>query len=364
VSTQPITDPNDSDQTRRRLVAVDPDAPAQLWRPHLWPADVLMATAFPDPRWAVPGVLCEGLSLLAGPPKVGKSWLSLALAIACASGGNAFGTIPVQAGPVLYLALEDTARRLQSRMGKLLGSDSPPAGLDIAIEWPTLPAGGDVAIAAWLDAHPGARLVVLDVFAKLRGPVPAGMAAYDADYAAIGRAKRVADNYGVAMVLVHHVRKAGSDDFLQEVSGTNGIAGAADATLVLKRARGETDGVLHLTGRDVEETEHALSFDTETGHWQMLTDRPADEYRLGDTRATILRFLREMGVAAGPKAISEHTKLAYGLVSKTCQRMSDAGQIHPAPGGKYIAPDPNADPLPIGDGTESVPPVPAVPESL
>lgn len=347
-----------------RLVAVDPDAAPPVWRPVLWSAETLMATEFAPPRWAVPGVLCEGLSLLAGPPKVGKSWLSLALALSVAGGGKAFGTIPVRPGPVLYLALEDTARRLQSRMGKLLGPGGPPPGLDIATDWPTLPAGGDQAIANWLDAHPHARMVVLDVFAKMRGPVPAGMAAYDADYAAIGRAKKVADNYGVAMVLVHHVRKAGSDDFLQEVSGTNGIAGAADATLVLKRPRGEADGVLYLTGRDVEEAEHALKFDPDTGHWQMLTDRPTDEYRLGDTRATILRFLRDMGVPAGPKAISHHTQLDHELVKKTCQRMSDDGQIHPAPGGRYIVSDPKADPLPIGATPGTVPAVPAVPETL
>jgi hypothetical protein len=125
----------------------------------------------------------------------------------------------------------------------------------------------------------------LDVFAKVRGPVPAGMAPYDADYAAVTRAKRVADNYGVALVVVHHVREAGSDDFLQEVSGTNGIAGAADATLVLKRPRGEADGVLFLTGRDVEEAEHALAFDANTGHWRTLDAKPVDEYALGETRS-------------------------------------------------------------------------------
>jgi hypothetical protein len=367
VITQPIADPNDAPtDAGRRLVAVDPDAGPPIWRPHLWAADVLMATEFPPVKWAVDGVLCEGLSLLVGPPKVGKSWLSLALALACASGGNAFGTIPVDPGPVLYLALEDTGRRLQTRMGKLLGLDDPPPGLDIATEWPTLPAGGDLAIASWLDAHPTARMVVLDVLAKVRGPVPAGMAAYDADYAAIGRAKRIADNYGVAMVLVHHVRKAGSDDFLQEVSGTNGIAGAADATLVLKRPRGEADGVLYLTGRDVEEAEHPLSFDASTGHWRMLTDRPAAEYELEPSRAAIIAFLREVGVPAGPKAISEMTGISHELVKKTVRRMSEDGQIRSGIGGKYTAPDPNADPLPIDspEATGGVPAVPGVPVSL
>jgi RecA-family ATPase len=82
------------------------------------------------------GIICEGVSLLAGPPKVGKSWLSLALGIAVASGGTAFGRIPVRQGPVLYLALEDTLRRLQARTGKLLGDTPAPAGLAFVTEYP------------------------------------------------------------------------------------------------------------------------------------------------------------------------------------------------------------------------------------
>jgi hypothetical protein len=343
--------------TRPRLVAVDPDDARPVWVPELWTAERLMGTDFPVPRWAVPGIICEGLSLLAGPPKVGKSWLSLDLALSIAAGGKAFGAIPVRPGPVLYLALEDTPRRLKSRVGMLLGDRSVPAGLDIATDWPTLPAGGDVAIAAWLDAHPDARLVVVDVFAKVRGPVPAGMSAYDADYAAVGRAKRIADNYGVAMVMVHHVRKAGSEDFLQEVSGTNGIAGAADATMVLKRARGTADGVLHITGRDVEEAEHALSVDPDTRRWLRL-DGPASEHQLGDTRAAILAHLRDSG-PAGPAAIAEGIGVNRETVKKTCQRMADGGQLSTLVGGRYDAPNPTGTvPVP------GVPAVPAVPKSL
>jgi hypothetical protein len=86
----------------------------------------------------------------------------------------------------------------------------------------------------------------------------------------------------LAVVLVHHVRKAGSEDFLTEVSGTNGIAGAADATLVLKRARGQADGILHVTGRDVDEAEYALSFQPASGAWHLL-DGPVTDHTVSDT---------------------------------------------------------------------------------
>ncbi|MET8510930.1 AAA family ATPase [Streptomyces sp. NPDC005077] len=250
-----------------------------------------MATEFPEPKWAVPGILAEGVSLLAGPPKVGKSWLSLGLGLSVAAGGHAFDSVPVDGGPVLYLALEDTPRRLKTRMGKLLGGQKAPAGLTLVTECPPFPQGGSEAIAQWLERHPDARMVVIDVFAKMRGQAPQGVSAYDADYVSVGYAKRLADHYGIAVVLVHHVRKMASEDFLTEVSGTNGIAGAADATLVLKRARGQADGILHVTGRDVSEAEYALQFQEASGAWHLL-DGPASDHTIGDTRAAILRHVR------------------------------------------------------------------------
>ncbi len=113
------------------------------------------------------------MNLLAGPPKVGKSWLSLGLALAVAAGDDALGSIEVEAGPVLYLALEDTPRRLQSRMRKLLDHHPAPAALTLATTCPPLPEGGAAAIAGWLARNPAARMVVVDVFAKVRaGPRP------------------------------------------------------------------------------------------------------------------------------------------------------------------------------------------------
>jgi RecA-family ATPase len=231
-----------------------------------------MAVEFADPTWAVPGVIAEGVTLLAGPPKVGKSWLALNLGVSIAAGAPALGSIPIEPGPVLYLALEDTPRRLQSRMRKVLAG--APASHDLTLDTycPPIPEGGDTYIAGWLEENPGARLVVIDVFTKVRGRPPVGTnSAYEADYAAIGGIKRLADTYAVPIVLVHHIRKAASDDFLATVSGTNGLAGAADAVLVLERSRAQADGVLHVTGRDVEERDYALAFNADIGAWSLLT---------------------------------------------------------------------------------------------
>jgi hypothetical protein len=345
-----------------RLVSGDGHPPAPPVTGHgpgsglrtAWTADELMSLTFPDIRWAVPGLLAEGVNLFAGPPKVGKSWLSLGVALAVASGGQALDAIDVQPGPVLYLALEDTPRRLQSRMRKILGGQPAPPDLTLSTACPPLPQGGGEAISRWLDTHPAARLVVIDVFAKVRGTTPPGLSAYDADYTAMSRVKRLADAHGVAVVLVHHVRKMASDDFLTEVSGTNGLAGAADATLVLKRARGQADGVLHVTGRDVDEAEYALAFQPAAGVWQLL-DGPPDDHTLSDTRAAILRHVRTCPDSP-PKAIAEAIALPYESVKKTCQRMAADGQLRADPAGRYRPPETAAP-----EGVPAVPDVPAPP---
>ena len=121
-----------------------------------WTATDLMTTDFPEPRWAVPGLLCEGLNLLVGSPKLGKSWLCLGLGVAIASGGVALGKIHVEEGDVLYAALEDTPRRLQGRLRTVLGTDPVPENLTIVT---ALPKGQEAIdlVGEWLDAHPRDR---------------------------------------------------------------------------------------------------------------------------------------------------------------------------------------------------------------
>jgi len=325
-------DPVAPDQPAAEHVPADPFADA-------WTADKLLATTFPDPRWAVPELIPEGLSVVAGAPKAGKSWLAMNVGLAVAAGGHALGSIPCDPGPVLYLALEDNPRRLQRRIRQLLDGQPAPAGLTLATSCKPLPAGGDHDIATWLEHHRNARLVIIDVFAKVRGAAT-NANAYADDYSAAGRVKRLADHYGVAFVLIHHTRKMGAEDFLEQISGTNGIAGSADTIHVLQRGRGNADGVLHTTGRDVEETDRALRLDKATGNWTLL-DGPALDHTLGATRATILRYVREHP-GASPKEIAAGTGLDIQLTRKTCARMAESGHLVKITEGHYAAlpPDP------------------------
>lgn len=294
---------------------------------------------FPDPKWAVPGLFPEGLTLFAGAPKVGKSWLALGLAVAVSSGGRALGSIEVQQGAVLYLALEDTPRRLQRRLVQVLAGSAAPAGLTLAVEAPTMNAGGLLRIGKWLEQphRIPPRLVIIDVFERFRGPVPAGISAYAADYQAISAIKQVADAFGVGIILIHHVRKVNADDFLSEISGTLGLSGAADTICALKRSRGEMDGVLHVTGRDVDEESYALTFAPEIAAWQLIGLE--SEHGLAENRRRILAYLR-LHDGSKPSEIAIGTGLTRDLVKQTCIRMAGDSQLETDGNGRYFAPPP------------------------
>jgi AAA domain len=231
----------------------------------------LDAQDFPPLRYHLPGVIPEGSNLLVGPPKIGKSWFVLALGLAAACGGVALGQ-RVDARPVFYLALEDGDRRLQDRCRTLLGTDRIPP----AFEYLTKVQPGMVVatIEAWLARHPGGQpLVILDTLGKVMPPSLMGETSYGRDYRIGTALKRATDEQpGSALVTNHHDRKAHSEDFVDRVSGTNGLAGAADTIVVLTRARHETNGLIQVTGRDVAEGQYAVNFDGPRGLWSLDGD--------------------------------------------------------------------------------------------
>jgi AAA domain len=299
-----------------------------------WTAADLLAAHLPEPRWAVEELLPEGLTFMCGAPKLGKSWLALAIGIALAAGGYALGKIQVDRGDVLYLALEDNPRRLQGRLRMLLGSDSAPDGLYVETEWERFDEGGLDRLTAWLDAHPAARLVLIDVWTRVRPITRENGNRYQADYDAAAALQAVAIKYGVAIIALYHTRKAEAADFVETVQGTFGTAGAADTIVVVKRSRGEADATLFITGRDVAETELALRFAAETGAWELLGD--AAEYGLGKTRAAILELLVAHGPLS-PKQVSDLAPdISHELAKKTMQRMFSDGQVT-ASKGVYTA---------------------------
>jgi AAA domain/Transcriptional regulator, AbiEi antitoxin len=224
----------------------------------------LDAQVFPPLAYAVPGLVPEGSVLLVGPPKIGKSWLVLTIALAAASGGRALG-LEIPKRPVLYLALEDGDRRLQDRCRRLLADGPIPS----EFEYRTQVEPGRVAdtIAAWVHWRPEA-LVILDTLGRVMPPALLGESSYQRDYRVGTALKRIVDEHsGMTLLVNHHDRKAAADDFVDAVSGTHGLAGAADTIIVLARDR-EAAGLLKVTGRDVAEGEYAVRF-TDGAVWEL-----------------------------------------------------------------------------------------------
>jgi len=129
---------------------------------------------FPPIKYVVPGYIAEGLTLLAGKPKLGKSWFAMEIGLAVAIGGICLGNVHCEQGDVLYLALEDNRRRLQSRIRRLWQMEAQanmpvPQHLHLATDWPRANEGGIGAIREWINAHPEARLVIVDVLAMFKG---------------------------------------------------------------------------------------------------------------------------------------------------------------------------------------------------
>lgn len=320
-----------------RTSIMQEDSEQQRAHKSIFTATELLAIDFPEPKWAVPGIVPEGVTLLGGKPKMGKSWLALGLCIAVATGGYAFGKKRVEQGTCLYLALEDNNRRLQTRLRKLLRVETSLDRLHIATEWSPLDKGGDVELRAWLEGHPDTRLVVIDTLKKVRPKTSGQRNVYDVDYEALEPLLPLAAQHGLAIIVVHHLRQMPAADPLDEISGSTGLTGVVDGVLVLKRDRGEADACLYATGRDIEEEmELALQWDPNLASWTLLGD--AEEYRLSPERREIRELLASSAEPMGPKEIAESLRKSEGAVKMLLSEMLEDGQVERPYYGKYTVP--------------------------
>lgn len=306
-----------------------PEAP----RVQIITANDLLARDYPEPKWAVEGLIQEGVTLLAGAPKLGKSWLALALAIAVAEGGYALGTLLAEFGEALYLALEDGPRRLQNRLKKLLRGAGVPLGLHFATDWQKFDQGGLEDLDDWIRAHPNCRLVIIDTLKKVRPAERMNQNAYSTDYDALSPLAQIAQARGISILVVHHTNKMTSDDPVNLISGSLGLSGAADAVLVLSRQRGQTGATLFVTGRDVDEKELALKWDSDLANWRLLGD--AQEQRKSDERQTVKELLQSALQPLSPTSVAGMLGKTVGSTKMLLWRMSRDNEIDVDNKGRY-----------------------------
>lgn len=319
-------------QGKRSQIAFEKLPLVPLFHHHTITGAELAQQKFPPLKWAINGLIPIGLTILAGPPKVGKSWLILSIIMAISSHSKALGHYETEQMDCLYIALEDPPRRLQERIRKLTeGQQQINEHSHFATEWEKVEQGGLDALERKLERMPTCKIVFIDTLAKIRKPPTGKGSLYQEDYEEVGTLKPIADKHGVGVVVVHHLRKAASDDYLERVSGSTGLTGAADTIMVLVRDRSNADGVLHVTGRDVAEQSIALKF--QNGRWSYLGD--AMEVSISNVRAEILNVLQDAGRPLGPKEIGSMIGKRAESLAKTLSRMMQAGLIEWHVGGKY-----------------------------
>jgi RecA-family ATPase len=179
----------------------------------------------------------EGVTILAGKPKIGKSWLALDLGITLAAGRFVLGDIKLTEGDVLYAALEDNDRRLRSRIERILtqAEQKWPVRLTLATQWRRLDAGGVADAKEWAASVRQPRLIIFDTLAGVRGDRNNKDTTYEGDYRALGELQKWAGEAGLGVLILHHTRKMESEDPIDSVSGTLGITGCVDTVAVLAR---------------------------------------------------------------------------------------------------------------------------------
>jgi len=324
-------------QSRPRTTPNDRAEQAQpKWRDGLITAKDLQKKTFAPVRIIVPNLIPEGVTILAGKPKIGKSWLALDVCAAVSGDRFTLGeTKPVQ-GDTLYLALEDNQRRLRKRADKIMQAADWPERMELHTQWRRFDQGGLDDLREWCESKPARRLIWIDTLAKVRPVAGKGEQAYTGDYRAIEDLQRLAGEFQVGIVLNHHLRKASSeDDVFDDVSGTLGLTGAADTIIILKRHQGMTK--IFVRGRDIEENEFAAEFNRETCRWRVVG--VADDVFRSQERQVILAALKgasqPMSVAELMAVTDRHDRHAlYNLLYK----MASAGEVTQSGRGKWMHP--------------------------
>lgn len=222
-------------------------------------------------------LLFPGCYLLVGAPKIGKSFFCMQLAIDVSLGNDFLGCFKVEKSEVLYYALEDTELRIQMRYTEMNGFEDNDS-FHVVRRINLSNAEFEKEIIRELQIYPNIKIVIIDTLQRARASCCLeNLNAYDADYNFVSHLKRLADMKKICILLVHHTRKKFADDVFDEISGTNGLLGAADGAMILKKdKRNQNTAILTVTGRDIPDQEIRLYMEMSTHKWivkEILTDQ-------------------------------------------------------------------------------------------
>lgn len=241
-------------------------------------AEDLMKEELKPPHIMVENLLTQGLAIIGGDPKVGKSWMSLDLGISVSS-GNCFLGLKTNQCVCLYLALEDSRYRLQTRLSCVLNNEPVPKNFKLSTNCKSLKDSLLKQLERFLIKEPHTKLIIIDTFQIIRGVHSGKSNMYEIDYKEAVLLKEFADKHQLCIVVIHHHRKDKSGDTFDHLSGSNGLTGAADTIIALHKSKeNEKEIIFSATGRDIEGIEKIIKFNTETFKWEVLGDNTDTEY--------------------------------------------------------------------------------------
>ena len=267
-------------------------------------AETLMDKRLPPTKFCVDTLLPQGLSILGGAPKVGKSWFVLDLCTHVARGDEFLG-LSVTRGKVLYLCLEDSERRIQERLNTITAD--VPEGLYFAMGEITMESGICDFLRKCKQKCPELTLIVIDTFQLIRNPT--NDVSYGNDYAELRVLKALAEELGICLLLVHHLRKMNDSDPINRLSGSSGISGAVDAVYILdKPMRSGNRATLIASGRDIRDRKIELEMNPQNCVWMVLSDTLIQPQKhLPDELACIYGFVAG---SKDPEMVCTNTGLA------------------------------------------------------
>ena len=266
----------------------------------------LMEKELTPVRYIIDDMISAGVHILAGSPKIGKSWMSLWLCLSVANGTDVWD-FKTHKGGVLYMALEDSPNRLQSRLRKL--NMPVPDNIHFTLTASDLDSGLLDQLENFMQEHPDTSLIVIDTFQKIRGSLKES-SLYANDCKEMGLIKAFADKHNIAIILVHHAKKGFEMDPQDSISGTNGIAGTADTNLILKRhSRYESLAVFSIGGRDVTAREMQLLLRDTDCIWEKILDSQVEK--------------DEQRIPKLIKAFLEKEKTFVGTATELCHKLKE-----------------------------------------
>ena len=295
----------------------------------IFSAEELMKLEFSPPKWLIDDLLPEGVTVLSGAPKIGKSWLSLQIALNITSSGRLFGSKSSSDKRVLLLALEDNGRRLQERIIK---STLPASNKFIlTTDWTT----GIEGLRTFLKKPPRFDLCIIDTLGVfLPGQDSKGRNAYDADVARMRQLHMLYKSTGTSLLLIHHDKQGEDGDWANKMNGSNGIIGTADTLMRLSvQQRGERKAKLQVAGRDVEDIELSLKLNEQIMQWQI--DKDQNESPLTGLQKSVLDLVPKDPMSIKSSIIAEKLDKEQSQISDILKRLKVKGYIFNPQYGDY-----------------------------